>query len=515
MQLNNTVPPKTAPQPQPTPALSDTRLLLLCGAALTLLHILVNGQYGFHRDELLSLDNAHHLAWGYVVYPPLTPFLARIELILFGNSLRGFRFFAALAQGLAFLFTGLTAREMGGQRWAQLTAAAAFAISGFSLFSGGFMSYSSLDYLWWILAAYSAARLFRTQNPRWWLAVGAAIGLGLMTRYTLGLLILGILAGLLFTPARRQLKSPWFWAGAALAFLLCLPNFLWQVHHHFIWLQWFHSIHARDVGQGLADNFLLNQFWKTTSSVTVPLWLAGLWFLFVKREGKPWRPLGWMYAVPFLVLLALRGRDYYLVPAYPILFAAGAVQAERWLSTLQSRAARVRRATVIAFSLSGLITAALTLPIAPINSPWWHIADATLGGNFSAEIGWPEMVATVAAVRSSLPPEDQAHLAILVGDSGEAGAIDLYGPPYRLPPVISGSNSLWARGYGDPPPQTIIAVNMDAASLERHFTSCQVAAHLPHPWGIANFTMPYDDVYVCRGLRTSWPEFWAHFQYYG
>src|SRR6202167_6170969 len=150
-----------------------------------LLPVAVNGRYGFHRDELLSLDSARHLAWGYVVYPPLTPFLARIELILFGTSLRGFRFFVAVAQGLAFLFTGLAAHEIGGHRWAQLVAAAAVAVSGFSLFHGGLMSYSSLDYLWCVLAAYSVARLLRTQNPRWWLVVGTAIGLGLMTRYTI------------------------------------------------------------------------------------------------------------------------------------------------------------------------------------------------------------------------------------------------------------------------------------------------------------------------------------------
>src|SRR6516225_7047416 len=102
---------------------SDGMLLVFFGATVTLLHIAVNGRYGFHRDELLSLDNARHLAWGYVVYPPLTPFLARIELLLFGTSLWGFRFFVAVAQGLALLFTGLAAREMGGHRWAQLVAA--------------------------------------------------------------------------------------------------------------------------------------------------------------------------------------------------------------------------------------------------------------------------------------------------------------------------------------------------------------------------------------------------------
>ena len=493
---------------------SDLSLLLLCGAALTLLHVAVNGRYGFHRDELLSLDNARHLAWGYVVYPPLTPFLARIELF-FGASVRGYRIFAAGTQGLAFVFTGLMAREMGGRRWAQIVAASAVAISGFSLFNGGFLSYTTFDYLWWILAAYFAVRLLRTQDARWWLAIGAAIGLGLMTRYTIGLLILGIPGGLILTRGRRQFRSWWFWGGAALTVAICLPNFLWQAHHHFIWLQWFHSIHARDLRQGRAENFLLNQLWITTSPASVPFWVTGLWFLFRKAEGKPYRLLGWMYVIPLLVLLAARGRDYYLAPAYPMLLAAGAVEAERWLTTVRSGVAiSLRHATGYGFALSGLSIAALALPIAPIGSTWWRIADHA-NDCFNSEIGWPEMVATAARVRDRLSPQDRSRFAILAGDDGETGAIDLYGSAYGLPPAISGMNSAWARGYGDPPPEVIIAVNMERDFLQRHFTSCQAAAELPHPWGISNEAVPNDTIYVCRNLREGWPEFWAHFQYYG
>lgn len=499
----------------PAKGIRDTTLVLLFGAAVTGLHIAVNGRYGFHRDELLSVDNARHLAWGYVVYPPLTAFLARVELGLFGMSLRGFRFFVAVAQGIAVVFAGLAAREMGGRRWAQLVAAGAIAITGFSLVNGSFMSYASLDYLWWVLASWAVVRLLGSEEPRWWLAVGAFIGLGLMTRYTIGLLILGIVGGVLFTPARRWLRSPWFWAGTMLASVLCLPNFLWQMHHHFVWLRWIHSIHARDVRQGHADDFLLGQLWKTTNPVTVPVWLAGLWFVIAKREGRRWRLLGWMYAIPLVVLLALRGRDYYLAGAYPMLLAAGAVQAEGWLGRLRPGWVIAVRSTVWqSFVSSGLIIAALTLPVAPAGSRWWSIADGS-NGVFKAQFGWPEMVAAVARVRDSLPAEERDHFAILAGDDGETGAVDLYGPAYHLPPAISGMNSAWYRGYGDPAPQTIIGVNMDPAFLKREFASCAVAGELAHPLGIVNDTVLTNEIYVCRGLRESWPQFWAGFQYYG
>lgn len=496
--------------------LSETRALILFGCAIALLHIAVNGQYGFHRDELLTYSNSRHLAWGYVVYPPLTPFLARVEVLLFGTSLRGFRFFVAVAQGLALILTGLSARAMGAKREGQLLAAAAIAVSGFSLFNGGFMSYSSFDYLWWVVAAWCVTRMLAGNNPRWWLGVGTAIGLGLMTRYTIGVLIVGILAGLLFTPARRNFRSAWFWISAALASLICLPNFLWQLHHHFIWLQWFHSIHARDVGNGSTANFLPNQLWKCANPVSLPLWVGGLGYLFRNPEGKRWRLLGWMYVIPALILQLLHGRDYYLAPAYPILFAAGAVQAEQWLGTLTPRTAcLVRRVTWQSFAIGGLAIAVVALPVAPINSAWWRVSDAVVGGNFNSEVGWPDMVATVAHVRDTLLLQDRIRMAIATGDDGETGAIDLYGAAYNLPPAISGMNSSWARGYGDVAPQTLIVIDGDPDFLHRHFQSCEVAGHITNRWGIRSLSIGNPDIYVCRNLHEPWPDFWSHFQYYG
>jgi 4-amino-4-deoxy-L-arabinose transferase-like glycosyltransferase len=208
---------------------SDSRrtlltLLLLLASMNVLLRTLFNNRYGFHRDELLSMDNAHHLAWGYVVYPPVTALLARIELIFFGPSLRGFRFLPAVAQGLIMLLTGLCARELGGKREAQLLGAVAIGISGYALFSGSFLSYSSFDYLWWVLAAYFVIRLLGSNDPRWWICIGATVGIGLMTKYTVCFFILGIAGGVVLTPARRCLKNPWLWLGVALALLIVMPN---------------------------------------------------------------------------------------------------------------------------------------------------------------------------------------------------------------------------------------------------------------------------------------------------
>ena len=477
-------------------ALSDTGILVLVGLGVVLLHTLVNGRYGFHRDELLTLGNARHLDWGYVVYPPVTAFIGRLELALFGTSLTGFRF--------------------GGGRETQLLAAFAVAIGGHSLFSGGFLSYTTFDYVWWVAVAYFVVRLLKSDDPRWWIAIGAAIGLGMLTKYTMGFLAMGVVGGLLLTPTRRHLKSPWFWWGAATAMSVMLPNVVWQVQHQFVSLAFIKSIHTRDIGWGWTNNFLLNQLWKCANPVTAPLWCAGLWYLFGVPDGKRYRMLGWMYVIPLLAFFAARGRDYYMAPAYPVLLSAGAVWGEQWVGRLSARAARiVRRVTWRTLAVAGLATAAVTLPIAPINSTWWRIADS-VNGNFNMEIGWPELVETVAKVRASLPAEDQARLGILAGDEGETWAINLYGPAYGLPTAISGMNSNWMRGYGDPAPETLITLGLKRDVLDQIFGSCELAGHLTNRYGVVNSTISgYDEVFVCRHLRQPWPEFWRHFRYYG
>ena len=495
---------------------SDTAALWLLGLAFTVIHLIAGTRYGFHRDELLTYSNARDLEWGYVVYPPVTAFLARIELVLFGTSLIGFRFFAAIACGLMTVLSGFMARAMGGSRQAMLLSAFAASIGGSVFFTGSFMSYMSFDLLWWVAAAWCVVRLLESGDARWWLGVGAAIGLGLMTKYTMAFFAVALLGATLLTPNRRYFRSPWFWCGVVLALLIVAPNLWWQYQHHFVSLAWLRSIHARDIRLGRTDNFLLNQLWQTTNPCAVPLWLAGLWFLFARPESKPWRMLGWMYVLTLVCFMAVRGRDYYLAPAYPMLLAAGAAWAETRLRSLPAqRQTRLLRTAWTALGIGGLVIAVLMLPFVPVSSPWWRVQDAT-SHQLNMQIGWPELAATVAHVRDSLPTSDRATLGVIAADEGEAGAVNLYGHAYALPGAISGMNSNWLRGYGDPPPQTVIAVGFKPDELNQIFASCQFAAQLSNPYGVVNDTFrDRDQVYVCRNIRFPWPAFWKSFLYYG
>src|SRR5262249_40378190 len=85
-------------------------------------------------------------------------------------------------------------------------------------------------------------------------------------------------------------------------------NFLSQNQHHFVSLDFLKSIHARDIRIGGTDSFVLDQFWVATNPPTVPLWLAGLFYLFATQEGKRFRPIGWMFIMPFVLFIIGRAR---------------------------------------------------------------------------------------------------------------------------------------------------------------------------------------------------------------
>ena len=490
---------------------TDLALLASIATATLLLHFLTASRYGFNRDELSILEDARHLAWGYVAYPPLTPFFGRLALTLFGTSLVGFRFFSALLQAIGIVLTGCMAKDLSGGRAAQVVAACA-AIP-FSLGVGALMQYTSFDYFFWVLAASFVVRLLKTGNARYFVPMGLSIGLGVLAKYTMLFFAAGILAGLLFTDARKYFRAIWPWLGLLASLLIVAPNFFWQARHHFIAYDFLRFLHHRDVAEGLTQSFLADQFEMTL--LFSPLWIAGLCFCLFAREAKQFRALAWMYLLPLALFLLARGRGYYLMPAYTFLYAAGAVWAERWISKLSSRQSKpIRAAVAVALAISILGAAAVGLPLAPVPSAWFRAADA-MNITLRDEIGWQDLIGTLAQVRDSLPAESRAHLGILAENYGEVGAINLYGPSLGLPRAISGVNSSWERGYGDPPPQTLIIVGFPRAFVESNFDSCRLAAQNTNSLGIVNEeTTERRDIFLCGPPKAGWPTFWKSFQYF-
>jgi hypothetical protein len=378
---------------------------------------------------------------------------------------------------------------------------------------GALMQYMSFDYFAWVLTAFFLVRLLKSSNPRYFLLVGASIGLGMLAKYTMLFFAVGVLAGLLLGDTRRYFRTIWPWLGLFVSLLIVTPNFLWQWRHHFVTFDFLRFIHQRDVSEGLTQSFLPDQLEMTLLSF--PLWIAGLYFCLRKPEGRKFRALAWTFLATLVLFVLAKGRGYYLAPAYPMLYAAGGVWGERWLSTLNAARTRaVRAAVAAALALSILGAMAVALPLAPVQSRWFRLADK-VNLTLRDEIGWEDLVSTLAQVRDSLPAESRVQLGILAENYGEVGAINLYGPSRGLPLAISGVNSSWERGYGRSAPQIVIIVGFPREFVEANFDSCRLVAQNTNSFGVVNEeTTERRDLFLCGPPKSGWPQFWRTFQYY-
>jgi hypothetical protein len=191
-----------------------------------------------------------------------------------------------------------------------------------------------------------------------------------------------------------------------------------------------------------------------------------------------------------------------------MLYAAGSVRWEERLAPIS--AGRARRMWRIAWAVVQRVCGVGVrhrVPVAPVESAWWKFS-IRVSEDLREETGWKEMLETVAKVRDSLPAGDRGRLAVLTANYGEAGGIDLYGGEYGLPLAISRVNSFGERGYSDSPPETLIVVGFPSAYLAMHFASCRLAARIRNRYGVANMETRSPGIFVCQGLRESWPEFW-------
>ena len=323
--------------PAPNQALEKRRVftassLVFCITACKfLVHLYAGRHYGYFVDELYYLACSRHLDWGYVDQPPLIAVITWLARSLLGDSLPAIRFFPAVAGAAEVALTALIARELGGKRFAQGLAALAALVAPGILAADSLLTMNAFEPLFWMGCAYLLIRIIKTGDSKLWIWFGILSGFGLENKYSILIFGAGIVLGLVLTEQRRRLASPWILLGGVLAFLIFLPNLLWNIHRHFPFLEAHANIQrsGRDVPLGPLAFFA--QEILTLLPLNLPIWLAGLWFCFFSKPGRPFRALGWAWLFTAGVIVTLSPRIYYLYPAFPILFAGGSVMWEAWL----------------------------------------------------------------------------------------------------------------------------------------------------------------------------------------
>ncbi len=497
-------------------AITATALVLGVVAVKFLVHLYAGRHYGYFVDELYFLACSRHLDWGYADQPPLIAVITWITRLLLGDSLPAIRFFPAVAGAAEVALTALIARELGGKRFAQGLAAIAALVAPAILATDSLLTMNAFEPLFWMGCAYLLIRIVKTGNQRLWIWFGIVAGVGLENKYSMLIFGAGLVLGLVLTPERRSLARPWIWVGGAIAFLIFLPNLLWNIHRHFPFLE----IHAniqrsgRDVPLGPVGFFVEEIL--TLLPLTLLIWLAGLWFFFASKQGKPFRALGWAWVFTAAAIVTLSPRIYYLYPAFPILFAGGSVMWEGWLD--RSRLQWLKAAYPTLMLLTGAVFAPLAVPVLPVETyirytRALHLEPPRIETHklgplpqiYADQFGWEEMVEKVARVYNSLPPDVRAKTAIFGQNYGQAGAVDLFGPKYGLPPAISGHQNYFLWGPRDYTGESMIVMDGRLDDLERRFASVEKVASVYHP-----YSMPYEhfDIFYCRGLRQPLKEIW-------
>ncbi|MGO8948977.1 MAG: ArnT family glycosyltransferase [Ktedonobacterales bacterium] len=458
-------------------------VLIIAGISFVV-HVIFGNNYGYFRDELYFMAMSQHPAFGYVDVPPLVPWITLIPRFLTGNALWTLHVISALVCAGTIVLTGLMARLLGGSGWVQGLAALGSATALVLLAGGSTYTYDVFDQFWWAVAATILIVLLRDERPRYWLALGVVAGLGLLTKETIVFWGFALVVGLLLTSQRRLLFTRWTLFGALIALALFLPFILWNAANGWASLQYWAGYSQNHSSPGTPLDFLLNQI-LVMNPFSLPLWVAGLWYFFFSARGARYRVFGWAYLILFVLFIAIQGKSYFLAPAYPPLFAGGAMLFGQW----RMRWPRWVAAYPVVLVLSAVLLAPAAMPVLPPNV-YAHVYGT--GGNSGAQqasgdayglpqsladrFGWESQVALIAKVYHSLPPKEQRVACIFASNYGEAGALLEFGGRYHLPPPISGHNAFYIWGPDGCTGQVIIAINVAPKDAARAFGSVTLAA---------------------------------------
>ncbi len=470
-------------------------------------HLATNAQYGWFRDELYMRVVGRHLAWGYPDHPPLIATVSWLAQAVFGDSLQGFRFFPALAGALTIVLTGLLVAELGGGALAATLAGIGVLVAPVYLIGSTLFSMNAFEPLFWMGTVYCGLRAMRGDS-RWWLAAGLCAGLGLMNKHSMAFFLAALFAGLVASPRRAVLRERKLWLGAAIAFAIFLPNLIWQWRNHWATFELLSNVRRMHKNVELAPPEFLAQQLLMMMPLGALIWIAGLGRL-LRERGVRW--LGFTYVAFLALMMAMKAKNYYLAPVYPMLFAAGGV----WWG--RRRGAAIGLAAMCL--LAGAALAPIALPVLPpekliaymerfgLNPPKTEVAHAgPLPQHFGDMFGCPELVDKVAQAWRALSEEERAKTVILAGNYGEAGAIDLYGPRHRLPRAVTPHQSYWIWGPGDLPGETLIVLQRSEESVSRYCASYEKGPRVGHPHAMAEERF---DIWICRGpretLQQSWP----------
>jgi hypothetical protein len=503
----------------------DLSIIFYFSLVRLLLHfgVSIGGGYGFFRDELYYLACADHLAWGYVDQPPLSIFILKFFTAIFGDSLFAVRIVPALCGAFTIFFTGLITIRLGGKRFAQVLAC----IASFSLISVGMnsiYSMNSIDILIWTAVAYVVLLIIQEEKKQLWIVLGVLLGLGLLNKVGVLFLGVGLFAGLLISPQRKWLLTPWPYVAGAIAFIFFMPYIVWNLQHDNAHLEFIRRASEGKYSSLTPLKFIKDQF-LINNPLASPVWIAGLFALLFLQPLNRYRFLAFLYVGPLIIFVANgTSKSEYLAAGYAVLWAAGSV----WWEALTNRKSLklwLRPLLILLIFGLNILFMPMVLTVLPVEK---YISYAKVLGQepssveskelaelpqFYADMfGWQQKAIDVAEVYNTLTDEEKSKCAIFGMNYGDCGAIDYFGGPLGLPKAIGNHNNYWIWGPRGYTGEIVIIMGGDLEDHADHFESVKLMK--VHD---CQYCMPYEDnmnIFLARKLVVTLDNIWEQEKHY-
>jgi hypothetical protein len=507
--------------------LKDLRIPFFLALLQFIVVMIFNGNYDYFRDELYYIACSDHLAFGYVDQPPLSIVILRINRLLLGDSIYALRFLPALVGSGVVIIAALMARQLGGTKFAQGFAALSVVAAHGLIGHCKLFSMNPFDVLFWTLAGYSVIIIFSDEKPKIWLYFGLIVGLGLLNKYSVGFMVIGLVSGLVLTKQRKHLLSKWFWFGAVIATIVFLPHVIWEITNGLPSLEFMRNASQnKNIGLGVVGFFIAQV--KDLNIFNAPIWLGGIYFFFKHDKGR-YRPLGWMFIIVYAIMILSNAKVYYLSAIFPVFLAGGAVLFEQFVTRKSFN--WLKPVYITCLSLVAIIILPFALPVLPVEDfikyqkslglaprQEERSSVAELPQYYADQFGWREMVDSVASVYNKLTPEEQSQCFIFVRNYGEAAAIDFYGIKYGLPKAACAHNSYWHWGPGERTGDIAIIFGNNRllednfADFRRRWTYVEFAATTN-----AKYAMPFENnrmIFLCKHMNTTFQNLWPWERFY-
>ena len=409
-------------------------LLAFLVLKLVLQMVLVNPVYELHRDEFLHLNQADHLAFGYISVPPLTAVFSKI-IYLLGGDLFWIRFFPALFGAITLIFAWLIVEEIGGKLGAKILVASALVFSVLLRINILYQP-NSFDILVWTGVFYLLIRLINTNHNKYFYWLAILVALGFYNKYNVLFLLTGLSTGIVLSAQRKLLSNSTFYKALLLAFILVLPNLIWQIAHQFPVIHHMKALKITQLDNNSSWGFLKDQLMYFLGSM--PLVIAALLAFIFNKSFKSYRIVGICYVFVIALFMILKAKAYYAIGLYPVLFAFGAVVLEQKLA---GRWKKVAISLLIGFNVSlFFLTAKVVYPLLSppeINQNkesfeklgmlrWEDGKNHALPQDFADMLGWKEMADKALTAYQMIPANELENTLIFCDNYGQTGALNYY-----------------------------------------------------------------------------------------